>query len=119
MKLKGRARLTIPARALIGAVTLLAIASAGAYQLGYFHWAAASPDKQAGDEARKLGDRTGAEAVVPVTSTTVVVADVPVTIDAVGTAQALNTVTIRTQVDGRLIKLARKGKKLRKATCSL
>nr|WP_255608739.1 efflux RND transporter periplasmic adaptor subunit [Methylosinus sp. Sm6] len=34
------------------------------------------------------------------------IADVPVTIDAVGTAQALNTVTIRTQVDGRLIELA-------------
>ena len=32
--------------------------------------------------------------------------DVPVTIDAVGTVQALNTVTIRTQVDGRLLKLA-------------
>ena len=32
--------------------------------------------------------------------------DVPVTIDAVGTVQALNTVTIRTQVDGRLLRLA-------------
>ena len=31
---------------------------------------------------------------------------VPVTIDAVGTVQALNTVTIRTQVDGRLLRLA-------------
>jgi multidrug efflux system membrane fusion protein len=34
------------------------------------------------------------------------VQDVPVTIDAVGTVQALNTVTIRTQVDGRLLNLA-------------
>jgi multidrug efflux system membrane fusion protein len=34
------------------------------------------------------------------------VADVPMTIDAVGTVQALNTVTMRTQVDGQLIKLA-------------
>jgi len=34
------------------------------------------------------------------------IADVPVTIDAVGTVQALNTVTARTQVDGRLVDLA-------------
>ncbi|MBG0809370.1 efflux RND transporter periplasmic adaptor subunit [Methylosinus sp. H3A] len=33
-------------------------------------------------------------------------ADVPVTLDAVGTVQALNTVTARTQVDGRLIELS-------------
>ncbi|TDR87273.1 efflux RND transporter periplasmic adaptor subunit [Enterovirga rhinocerotis] len=32
--------------------------------------------------------------------------DVPVTLDAVGTVQALNTVTVRSQVDGRLIELA-------------
>jgi multidrug efflux system membrane fusion protein len=31
--------------------------------------------------------------------------DVPVTVDAVGTVQALNTVTVRTQVDGKLIEL--------------
>jgi multidrug efflux system membrane fusion protein len=33
-------------------------------------------------------------------------ADVPVTLVAVGTAQALNTVTVRSQVDGRLIQVA-------------
>jgi multidrug efflux system membrane fusion protein len=31
---------------------------------------------------------------------------VPVTLDAVGTVQALNTVTVRSQVDGRLVELA-------------
>jgi len=32
-------------------------------------------------------------------------ADVPVTLDAIGTAQALNTVTVRSQVDGKLIEV--------------
>ena len=42
---------------------------------------------------------------VPVAAATARLADVPVTIDAVGTVQALNTATIHTQVDGRLVKL--------------
>jgi len=44
----------------------------------------------------------------PVTVSTALsrLTDVPVTIDAVGTVQALNSVTIRTQVDGRLVRLA-------------
>lgn len=33
-------------------------------------------------------------------------ADVPVTLDAVGTVQSLNSVTVRTQIDGKLIKIA-------------
>ena len=33
-------------------------------------------------------------------------ADVPVYLDGVGTAKALNTVTVRPQVDGKLIKMA-------------
>jgi multidrug efflux system membrane fusion protein len=43
---------------------------------------------------------------VAVSTATVGAQDVPVTIDAVGTVQALNSVTIRTQVDGRLVRLA-------------
>jgi multidrug efflux system membrane fusion protein len=43
---------------------------------------------------------------ITVTTAASRIADVPVTIDAVGTVQALNTVTIRTQVDGRLMRLA-------------
>ncbi|PPD43184.1 MAG: efflux transporter periplasmic adaptor subunit [Methylocystis sp.] len=59
------------------------------------------------------GDKSGTEETerrrddkVTVTTAPARVADVPVTIDAVGTVQALNTVTIRTQVDGRLLRLA-------------
>lgn len=39
---------------------------------------------------------------VPVTTTKAAVADVPLWLDGIGTAQALNTVNIRAQVDGQL-----------------
>lgn len=42
---------------------------------------------------------------VSVTASDVVVRDVPISLDAIGTVQALASVTIRTQVDGRLLKL--------------
>lgn len=42
---------------------------------------------------------------VSVTAADVQVRDVPITLDAIGTVQALASVTIRTQVDGRLLKL--------------
>jgi multidrug efflux system membrane fusion protein len=92
-----------PARLVLGAVALLVITGMGAYQLGFLHWPG-SPQKQASAETRKQDGL--AAAAVTVTTEPVRVADVPVTIDAVGTVQALNTVTIRTQVDGRLVKLA-------------
>src|SRR5205823_1621098 len=43
---------------------------------------------------------------VPVTVATAEVRDVPVYLTGLGTVQAFNTVTIRTQVDGQLIKVA-------------
>ena len=51
---------------------------------------------------RRAG-RFAAEGPVPVLATTVMRADVPVYLDAVGTIKALNTVTMRPQVDGRLL----------------
>ncbi|MGA8172483.1 MAG: efflux RND transporter periplasmic adaptor subunit [Methylocystis sp.] len=42
---------------------------------------------------------------IPVTAATARAEDVPITVDAVGTVQALNTATIRAQVDGRLVRL--------------
>ena len=53
-----------------------------------------------------IADPSKGEGPVTTTVTRARIADVPVTIDAVGTVQALNTVTIRTQVDGRLMRLA-------------
>jgi multidrug efflux system membrane fusion protein len=64
-------------------------------------------DKPAGEQTQAGADggRRRDEAV-SVATAQARVQDVPVTIDAVGTVQALNTVTIRTQVDGRLLHLA-------------
>ena len=47
----------------------------------------------------------GNDAPTPVIATPLRYDDVPVTTDAVGTIQALNTVTVRTQVDGRLMEI--------------
>lgn len=55
------------------------------------------------------------EGPIPVIATPARYGDVPVTADAVGTIQALNTVAVRTQVDGRLIEIAFKdGQDVRK-----
>lgn len=59
--------------------------------------------------------RFGGEGPIPVIATPARFADVPVTADAVGTIQALNTVTVRSQVDGRLLEIAFKdGQDVRK-----
>jgi multidrug efflux system membrane fusion protein len=55
---------------------------------------------------RRRGGAANVEQPVPVLVAPVRVEDVPVTIDSVGTVQALNNVTIRTQADGRLVELA-------------
>jgi membrane fusion protein, multidrug efflux system len=56
------------------------------------------------------GGRRGAAAAVadavPVLATTAKTADVPVYLDGVGTAKALNTVTVRSQVDGQLVNVS-------------
>jgi membrane fusion protein, multidrug efflux system len=52
------------------------------------------------------GGRRGAPAAsdpIPVLVTAARVADVPVYLDGVGTAKALNTVTVRSQVEGRIV----------------
>ena len=60
-----------------------------------------SPETQ-----RRAGGRFGAEGPVPVLVAAAVRADVPVYLGAVGTTRALNTVTVRAQVDGKLIEVA-------------
>jgi membrane fusion protein, multidrug efflux system len=52
---------------------------------------------------QRRGNRFGTEGPVPVLAATVARADVPVYLDAVGTIKALNTVTVRPQVDGKLL----------------
>lgn len=93
-------------RVLFAAIGLaLVFAFAGAYRAGLVPW----PGRGASEKTEETGGPGGEgrrDRVVTVTAGVARVADMPVTIDAVGTVQALNTVTIRTQVDGRLMKLA-------------
>jgi membrane fusion protein, multidrug efflux system len=50
--------------------------------------------------------RLGGEGAVPVLAVAAKRADVPIYIDGVGTTKALNTVTVRSQVDGKLMKVS-------------
>lgn len=84
----------------VGALAL-AVALAWAYQAGRLPGFGA---KVRNLEARGPSGPRG-EGPISVTTAVTRLEDVPVTIDAVGTVQALNTVTIRTQVDGRLMRL--------------
>ena len=93
IRVSRRALLAVGALALVGAL-------AWAYQEGKLPGFAA---KDQGGAARSGGPR--GDRIVTVTAAKARLEDVPVTIDAVGTVQALNTVTIRTQVDGRLLRL--------------
>ncbi len=52
---------------------------------------------------QRRANRFGPEGPVPVLVTAATRADVPVYLDAVGTIKALNTVTVRPQVDGKLL----------------
>nr|WP_311538682.1 efflux RND transporter periplasmic adaptor subunit [uncultured Bradyrhizobium sp.] len=70
--------------------------------LGYLGWLAFQP-KQGGGGGRGAGARP--DLPVPVLAATPHVADVPVYLDGVGSVKALNTVTVRSQVDGKLLKV--------------
>jgi membrane fusion protein, multidrug efflux system len=63
----------------------------------------AIPETQPRQQGRQ---RSGADGPIPVVAAQARMADLPVTQEAIGTVQALNTVTVRAQVDGRLIELA-------------
>ena len=62
------------------------------------------PKQQGGRPGFRRGGGNAAD-TVPVLAATAKLADVPVYFDGVGTAKALNTVTVRPQVDGKLIKV--------------
>lgn len=71
--------------------------------------------QQGGGRGGRRARFGGGEGPIPVIATAARRDDVPVTADAVGTIQALNTVTVRTQVDGRLLEIAFKdGQDVRK-----
>lgn len=90
-------------------VLVLSLIIGSVYRAGYLP---GFRGEKGGDESGRHnreggeGEAGGRGAPVSVTAAPARLADVPVTIDAVGTVQALNTVTVRTQVDGRLLRLA-------------
>lgn len=57
-------------------------------------------------QAQRPAGRPGGDRPVPVLAAAASVADVPVYLDGVGTTKALNTVTVKPQVDGKLIKIS-------------
>jgi multidrug efflux system membrane fusion protein len=77
----------------------------------YWYWGSPQPTQQTQQQkqqAKGPGFRRGggnANDSVPVVASLAKLADVPVYFDGVGTAKALNTVTVRPQVDGKLIKI--------------
>lgn len=77
---------------------LIVIVAAGA-ALYYVFFIMGSPQQRPLGRGRFAASSTA----VPVLAAEAATADVPVTIASVGTTQALNTVTVRSQVDGKLI----------------
>ncbi len=109
---------------LFTAVLILAVIAAGAAYVWRKDLGLTGPGQQVAGQGRGTGGsggggRRGAmragEGPVSVLAEPARVADVPVILEAVGTAQALNTVTVRSQVDGRLLELAfREGQDVKK-----
>ena len=81
---------------------------AGIAHYSYDFWAPQTPQKQVkkGKGKRFAATSGEQEEAVPVLSIDARTADVPVYLDGVGTARALNTVTVRPQVDGKLISIS-------------
>jgi membrane fusion protein, multidrug efflux system len=61
---------------------------------------------QPSPKGKRFGGGSTSTDPVPVLATTSRTADVPVYLDGVGTAKALNTVTVRPQVDGKIINIS-------------
>src|SRR5438105_3293599 len=80
--------------ALLAGIVIIAVAIGG-YAGWHYRWSD-SPSAMA----------LAAAGAVPVATATVQRADVPIYLTGLGTVQAFNTVTIRTQVDGQLFRVA-------------
>jgi len=87
----------------VGAFLLLGIAVRA--PLGHILRAASGSAEQTADAGAAETAPPAADAPVPVHVARVQMRDMPITLDAIGTVQAINTATIRTQVSGRLVKL--------------
>ncbi len=82
-------------------VLIVAAGLGGAQYMGWIHLPIGWGGNQTAQQGRS-GRRAATADEPPVLTAEVRRADVPVTLDAVGTVQALNTVLVRAQVDGKL-----------------
>ena len=101
-------------------ILLFGVFLAGA---GVFVWRETMPTQTAeqgarpggGGGGRRTGGRRGNDGPASVLTAVARVEDMPVNLEAVGSAQALNAVTVRAQIDGRLMELVvREGQDVRK-----
>lgn len=93
------------ARRNIALLAVLAVLGGAAAEPAWGPWRPfAAKAEKARPGTRRIGNRI--VDVVPVLATYARVTDVPVNLDGVGTAKALNTVLVRPQVDGKLIKIS-------------
>jgi len=95
-------------RRLVGIVIILAVAAAYLwFYAPQYLPAYLAQYRQAQIQSGELGGRGGrglrGDAPVPVLAAAATKSDVPVYFDGVGTSRALNTVTVRAQVDGKLM----------------
>src|SRR5947207_428212 len=88
----------------ITALAALVVVAGAALLRIYEPAAPAAPAASATPAARTDAPRPAAPGV-PVTAGTVAVADVPVLLNAIGSVQAYNMVTIKSRVDGQIVKL--------------
>jgi multidrug efflux system membrane fusion protein len=96
-------------RALRRIAIFICLAVLGGAAYWYFGPGQPSQQQQQQKQANRPGFRRGGgnpNDTVPVLAIAARLADVPVYLDGVGTAKALNTVTVRSQVDGKLMKIA-------------
>lgn len=91
---------------------VLLLAAAGGWHGWRQGWFGAAPQSAAGNPAGAI--RRGPMAI-PVTAATATVEDLPILLDALGTVQASNTVTVVPQVSGRITEiLFREGQEVRR-----
>src|SRR4051812_1611849 len=96
IKRRTQRRTTIRRRLIVG---LVVVVIAGAVAAVVMQPASHQQTSQRGRFQRP------ADQAVPTLATTARVADVPIFLDGIGTTKALNTVTVSSQVDGKLIKI--------------
>lgn len=87
------------------ALIVLALLLLGGAGAGAWYWARSGDAAPAPQAAGRAGGRGGG-GPVPVTAAAAARQDVPIVLDAIGTVQAFNTITVRAQVDGQLVEIA-------------